>query len=168
MICSFLAIITFAVAPKDRIHQFIVQWLKEEESVKSSMDLPHRTGLLGMEVIPLHPFLKEFQFEVQIKLKDGKTFKKTLEIQSGGPPNLTVIWMEKLQSGPFLGFDHMVGSQRIFEIVDLSSGDLRKYSTLKDAKSGSSLPATHKVYTIGWIRDSVLTLEANSGSTVMQ
>lgn len=132
------------------------------------MELPHKVGRLSMEVIPLHPFLREFQYDVQINLQDGKAFRKTLEIQTGGVPNLTIIWMEKLQSGPFLGFDHMVGTQRTFEIVDLSSGDLRKYSTLKGAKAGAFLPSTHKVYTIGWIRDAVLKLEPNSGSTIMQ
>lgn len=142
----------------DRLRMHFQNWMIEEEAVTSTVSLPSNVGELTLTVVPLHPFLSEYKYVVQVRMKNGNKFRRTLELQSGGPPDLMVLYFESPNLRQLLCFEHRNGSQRVFEALDLSDGKLNRYSSLEEVKKKYQLPKQAHIMNLGFITETSLRL----------
>jgi hypothetical protein len=162
---GLVAVITGAISiagyiqNPDRVNSHIKNWFMEEESVTSTVTFPNNEGELVFTVIPLHPFLSEFKYIARVKMKDGRKFKQTLEIQTGGEPNVRILYMENPNAKKYLGFDHHSGQTHLFEVIDLSDGSLKQFESLNEARKKFQILDDTKVRNLGWITESNMKLE---------
>lgn len=157
-ITGVISIVSYVQNP-DRINSHIKNWFMEEESVTSTVDLPNKGGELVFTVVPLHPFLSEFKYIARVKMKDGRKFKQSLEIQTGGEPNVRILYMENPTAKKYLGFDHHSGAMHLFEVIDLSDGSLKQFKSLNEARKQFQISDDTKVRNLGWITESNMKLQ---------